>query len=94
MSLTLRFVFLCATLFAALGPTTSPSNAANIGVALPEYVFTDLGEVIMTGGGARDINQLGQVALNLDGNGYVWDNGVLSPTGALRAFGYDWRAQR
>ncbi|HVU88968.1 MAG TPA: PEP-CTERM sorting domain-containing protein [Pirellulales bacterium] len=47
------------------------------------YTLTDLGVVQITGGGAKDINQSGQVALNLAGTGYVWTNGVLTPPGGV-----------
>lgn len=50
---------------------------------MPTYTLTDLGVVQITGGGAKDINESGQVALNLDGTGYVWTNGVLSPPGGF-----------
>lgn len=47
------------------------------------YVLTDLGVTQITGGGALDINDLGQVTVNLDGIGFIYDHGVLSPPGGL-----------
>jgi uncharacterized membrane protein len=60
--------------------STSVPAASPIG-----YTITDLGEMFNSGTtfGAKDINELGQVALNLDGTAYIWDNGSLSPVEGL-----------
>ena len=47
----------------------------------PGYIITDLGEVDITGGGAKDINESGQIAVNLDGIAFVYDHGVTFPPG-------------
>lgn len=50
----------------------------------PTYRLTDLGGVDPSSvGGAKDINQSGQVALNLNGAGYIYDNGALFPPGGF-----------
>jgi probable HAF family extracellular repeat protein len=49
----------------------------------PRYVVINLGIVDITNGGAKDINESGQVALNLDGIAFIYDDGILSPPGGV-----------
>ncbi len=50
----------------------------------PAYQVINLGRVTITGGGAKDINETGQIALNLNGTAYVYDHGVLFPGGGVQ----------
>ncbi len=64
--------------FLAVSPTYA------IEVSQPQYELTDLGAFETTIGGAKDINEQGQVALITDpGNAYVYDENGLSPPGGL-----------